>query len=152
MTANAAGRSATCTRSRPCSAASPRCQGFPTAGIIGGWRDATAVCRNQIAARSQLPDNTAEALLVLDYARQMLLELLDGLSGVSSTIEAQPLGGVDSCLSHSMMAARVHRALIPGGLFEASGNAAELLELAEAALDEIALGVEMLIERVLECP
>ena len=27
-----------------------RCQGFPTAGIICGWRDATAVCRNPIDA------------------------------------------------------------------------------------------------------
>jgi hypothetical protein len=46
---------------------------------------------------SQLPDNTAEALLVLDYARY-LVELLDepsaasdNVQGVSGTIETQPL-------------------------------------------------------------
>ena len=44
MTANAAGRSATCTRSRRSSAAVMRCQGLPIAGIICGWRDTTAVC------------------------------------------------------------------------------------------------------------
>ena len=43
MTANAAGRSATCTRSRRYSAAATRCQDFPIAGIICGWRDAIVV-------------------------------------------------------------------------------------------------------------
>jgi hypothetical protein len=50
-----------------------------------------------VVIASQLPDNTAEALLVLDYARRMVEELLDdpsGISnvqGVSGTIETQPL-------------------------------------------------------------
>ena len=51
-----------------------------------------------VVIASQLPDNTAEALLVLDYARQMVLEFLDNSSGVSDniqlslpTIETQPL-------------------------------------------------------------
>ena len=36
-----------------------------------------------VVIASQLPDNTAEALLVLDYARQMVVEFLDDPSGVS---------------------------------------------------------------------
>ena len=50
-----------------------------------------------VVIASQLPDNTAEALLVLDYARQMVVEFLDDPSGVSDnegvsgTIETQPL-------------------------------------------------------------
>ena len=40
--------------------------------------------------------------------------------------------------------------VISGGLFEASCDAAELLELGEAALHEMALGIEMLVERVFE--
>ena len=48
-----------------------------------------------VVIASQLPDNTAEALLVLDYARQMVVEFLDDSSGVSDsvsgTIETQPL-------------------------------------------------------------
>jgi hypothetical protein len=46
---------------------------------------------------SQLPYNPAEALLVLDYARQIVVEFLDDPSGVSDnegvsgTIETQPL-------------------------------------------------------------
>ena len=48
-----------------------------------------------VVIASQLPDNTAEALLVLDYARQMVVEFLDdstGVSdGVSGTVETQPL-------------------------------------------------------------
>jgi hypothetical protein len=50
-----------------------------------------------VVIASQLPDNTAEALLVLDYARD-LVELLDdpsaasdNVQGVSGTIETQPL-------------------------------------------------------------
>ena len=50
-----------------------------------------------VVIASQLPDNTAEALLVLDYARHMV-ECLDDSSGVSDnvqrvsgTIETQPL-------------------------------------------------------------
>jgi hypothetical protein len=38
------------------------------------------------------------------------------------------------------------------GLFEASGDAVELLQFAEAALDEMTLGVEMLVEPVLKRP
>jgi hypothetical protein len=34
----------------------------------------------------QLPDNRAEALLVLDYARQMVEEFLDDSSGVSDSV------------------------------------------------------------------
>ena len=50
-----------------------------------------------VVIASQLPDNTAEALLVLDHARQMVVEFLDDPSGVSDnegvsgTIETQPL-------------------------------------------------------------
>ena len=51
-----------------------------------------------VVIASQLPDNTAEALLVLDYARHMVGEFLDDRSGVSDnvqlslpTIETQPL-------------------------------------------------------------
>jgi len=50
-----------------------------------------------VVIASQLPDNTAEALLVLDHARQMVVEFLDNPSGVSDnegvsgTIETQPL-------------------------------------------------------------
>jgi hypothetical protein len=36
-----------------------------------------------VVIASQLPDNTAEALLVLDYARRMVVEFLDDTSGVS---------------------------------------------------------------------
>jgi len=35
---------------------------------------------------SQLPDNTAEALLVLDYARHMVVEFLDDSSEVSERV------------------------------------------------------------------
>jgi len=44
-----------------------------------------------VVIASQLPDNTAEALLVLDYARHMVMELLHDSSGVSGTIETQPV-------------------------------------------------------------
>jgi nucleosome binding factor SPN SPT16 subunit len=46
-----------------------------------------------VVIASQLPDNTGEALLVLDYARQMVvLDDSSGVSGsVSGTIETQPL-------------------------------------------------------------
>jgi hypothetical protein len=44
---------------------------------------------------SQLPDNTAEALLVLDFARHMVVDFLDDSSEVSDrvsgNIETQPL-------------------------------------------------------------
>ena len=36
-----------------------------------------------VVIASQLPDDRAEALLVLDYARQMVVEFLDDTSGVS---------------------------------------------------------------------
>ena len=35
-----------------------------------------------VVIASQLPDNTAEALLVLDYARRLVVEFLDDTSGV----------------------------------------------------------------------
>lgn len=38
--------------------------------------------------------------------------------------------------------------MVSGGFLEARSDAAELLEFAEAAFDEMALGVEMLVERV----
>ena len=38
-----------------------------------------------VVIASQLPDNRAEALLVLDYARQMVEEFLDDSSGVSDS-------------------------------------------------------------------
>jgi hypothetical protein len=40
--------------------------------------------------------------------------------------------------------------VISGGLLEAGCDASELLELLEAAFDEMALGIEMLVERVFE--
>ena len=49
ITANAAGRSATYTRPRRSFAATPRCQGFPTASTICGGRDTRAICRDPIA-------------------------------------------------------------------------------------------------------
>ena len=48
-----------------------------------------------VVIASQLPDNKAEALLVLDYARHLVVEFLDDSSGVSDsvsgTIESRPL-------------------------------------------------------------
>ncbi|WP_338833558.1 hypothetical protein [Bradyrhizobium septentrionale] len=48
-----------------------------------------------VVIASQLPDNTAEALLVLDYARHLVVEFWDDSSGVSDsvsgTLETQPL-------------------------------------------------------------
>ena len=50
-----------------------------------------------VVIASQLPDNKAEALVVLDYARQMVVEFFDDPSGVSDnegvsgTIETKPL-------------------------------------------------------------
>jgi hypothetical protein len=43
-----------------------------------------------VVIASQLPNNTAEALLVLDYARRMVVEFLDDTSGVSAS-ETRPL-------------------------------------------------------------
>jgi hypothetical protein len=47
-----------------------------------------------VVIASQLPDNKAEALLVLDYARHLVVEFLDDSSGVSDsvfgTIKTQP--------------------------------------------------------------
>ena len=45
-----------------------------------------------VVIASQLPDDAAEALLVLDYARQIVVKFLDGPSGISDisgTIETQ---------------------------------------------------------------
>ena len=39
-------------------------------------------------------------------------------------------------------------ALVSGGFLEACGDTSEVLELGEAALDEVPLGVEMAVERV----
>jgi hypothetical protein len=39
---------------------------------------------------------------------------------------------------------------VPCGFFEAGCDAPELLELSEAAFDEMALGIEMLVERISE--
>ena len=51
-----------------------------------------------VVIASQLPDNTTEALLVLDYARHMVVDCLDNSSEVSDnvllslpTTETQPL-------------------------------------------------------------
>ena len=44
--------------------------------------------RQAVLIASQLPDNTAEALLVLDYARDVVVEFLDDLSGVSDNVSA----------------------------------------------------------------
>ena len=47
-----------------------------------------------VVIASQLPDNKAEALLVLDYARHLVVEFLDDSSGVSDSVfgtnETQP--------------------------------------------------------------
>jgi hypothetical protein len=40
-----------------------------------------------VVIASQLPDNRAEALLVLDYARHMVEEFLDDPSGVSDNVQ-----------------------------------------------------------------
>ena len=41
-----------------------------------------------VVIASQLPDNTAEALLVLDYARRMVVvEFLDDTSGISDNVQ-----------------------------------------------------------------
>ena len=42
-----------------------------------------------VVIASQLPDNTAEALLVLDYARHMVVQSVDETSGVSVTDNVQ---------------------------------------------------------------
>jgi hypothetical protein len=39
-----------------------------------------------VVIASQLPDNTAEALLVLDYARDMVVEFFDDSSEVSDSV------------------------------------------------------------------
>jgi hypothetical protein len=39
-----------------------------------------------VVIASQLPDNKAEALLVLDYARHIVLEFLDDSSEVSDSV------------------------------------------------------------------
>jgi hypothetical protein len=48
-----------------------------------------------VVIASQLPENRAEALRILDYARHMVVEFWDGSSGVSDSesgiIETQPL-------------------------------------------------------------
>jgi len=48
-----------------------------------------------VVIASRLPDKTAEALLVLDYARHLVVEFLDDSSGVSDSVsgsnETQPL-------------------------------------------------------------
>ena len=59
ITANAAGRLATYTRSWRSFAATPRCQGLPTAGTICGWRDTTGACRN--------PSKVAAGALSVDF-------------------------------------------------------------------------------------
>ncbi len=43
-----------------------------------------------VVIASQLPDNTAEALLVLDYARHMVAGSSAVSDSVSGTIETQP--------------------------------------------------------------
>jgi hypothetical protein len=40
--------------------------------------------------------------------------------------------------------------VISGGFFEAGGDATELLEFGKAAFHEMALGTEMLVERIFE--
>ena len=40
-----------------------------------------------VVIASQLPDNKAEALLVLDYARHMVEEFLDSSSVVSDSVQ-----------------------------------------------------------------
>ena len=44
--------------------------------------------RQAVLIASQLPDNTAEALLVLDYARDVVVEFLDDSSGFSDNVSA----------------------------------------------------------------
>jgi len=57
-----------------------------------------------VVIASQLPDNTTEALLVLDYARDLVVEFFDDPSGVSdnegvSGTKTKPLATVlqDNC-------------------------------------------------------
>jgi hypothetical protein len=45
-----------------------------------------------VVIASQLPDNTAEALLVLDYARDMVVEFLDDSSEVSDSVSGTIVG------------------------------------------------------------
>ena len=40
----------------------------------------------------QLPDNRAEALLVLDYARDMVVEFFDDSSGISDSVSGTIVG------------------------------------------------------------
>jgi hypothetical protein len=44
-----------------------------------------------VVIASQLPDNTAEALLVLDYARGLVAESLDVSSGLSDNVTASQI-------------------------------------------------------------
>jgi hypothetical protein len=44
-----------------------------------------------VVIASQLPDNTAEALLVLDYARDLVAESLDVSSGLSDNVTASQI-------------------------------------------------------------
>ena len=41
---------------------------------------------------------------------------------------------------------------VPGGLFEAGGDVPQPLELGGAALDQVALRVDVIVERVRACP
>ena len=57
----------------------------------GGWKMSKSkehihLRFQAVVIASQLPDNRAEALLVLDYARHMVLEFLDDSSAPSSGI------------------------------------------------------------------
>lgn len=61
------------------------------------------------------------------------------------------LGGVGTYRIHKMIAAKVTNGpVVSNGLLEACCDATELLELAEAAFHEVALRIEMLVERVFE--
>jgi hypothetical protein len=60
-----------------------------------------------VVIASQLPDNTAEALQVLDYARHMVVEALDDSSGASDNV--QRVSGVNE--TRPLAPSRVRRGI-----------------------------------------
>jgi hypothetical protein len=47
--------------------------------------------RQAVLIASQLPDNTVEALLVLDYARDVVVEFLDDSPDIPDNVTAFPV-------------------------------------------------------------
>ena len=71
-----------------------------------------------VVIASQLPDNTAEALLVLDYARHMVVEFLGDSSAVSDTSNAFP-----APLKPSLLRRRACATGLPSSDHAAAGGA-----------------------------